>query len=97
MAIITSPTFTAATTAGSHVFDVGGETVTIIGYGFSGTDAISVQITYDGTNYVDCYRNGVAVTVTSTNNPVSVYGPGKFKLNKGSTTGTVGASICAEI
>lgn len=64
---------------------------TFVGYGFSGADSVAVEVSYDsGTNFVACYKNGVAVTIASTNNPVTVYGPGIFRLNKGVTTGSVG-------
>lgn len=91
--------FAAATDAASYAFKVfANNPMTIIGHGFAGSgDTIDVQISYDdGSTYVDCYRDGTQVQLTDTNNPVTVYGPGLFKVNKGATTDTIGCVLCQE-
>jgi len=69
--------------------------VTLVAWGLSGTTDdtdLAVQITYDGTNFVNCFKDGSQVLITSVNNPITVYGPGVFRINKGATSGTVGVA-----
>ncbi len=86
---------TAQTTEATAEFKVySNNPVTIIGWGFSGDDSAAVEITYDGENYVPCAKQATADKVSSDDNPITVYGPGFFRINKGTTTGSVGIAIC---
>jgi len=87
----------AATGAGTAVINVSSSNpATLVGWGFS-TDTVDLQVSYDnGTTFVDIYKDGTQVQLSDTNNPVTVYGPGIFKINKGVTTGTVGVAIMRE-
>lgn len=91
----------AQTAAASAKFVVPpGYVVSLVGWGFSGTDKVPVEASYDGgTNYVPCYGDdGNAVVIgaggsAGVRNPVNVMGPGYFRVNKGVTSGTVGVAI----
>jgi hypothetical protein len=86
----------AKTAATSTKFDVRPEDapVVVTSWGFSGTDAIDVQFSYDGgTTFVDMYEDGVQTQLSATNNIEAFYAPGIYRLNKGVTTGTVGAAL----
>lgn len=90
---------TAATAASnSSMFTVlENQPVSLIAWGFSGTsdDAlVDLQVTYDGTTFVDVYKDGSKVQLKSTHNMITVYGPGMFRVEKALTTGSVGVALC---
>jgi hypothetical protein len=76
--------------------------ITIVAWGFNGgEDVVNVALKYQSTPpnqndlYVDCWRDGQRVQVKATNNPVTVYGPGFFRVYKDSTE-AVGVSYWME-
>jgi hypothetical protein len=76
--------------------------ITIVAWGFNGgEDVVNVALKYQSTPpnqndlYVDCWRDGQRVQVKATNNPVTVYGPGFFRIYKDSTE-AVGAVAVAD-
>lgn len=95
MSIVITPATAAATypANGTDPFMIPKDQVwQFSGYGFSGGDAINLQvITADGTfaNYVDP-ATATAVTLSSAGNSLQVQGPFIGRWSKGVTTGSVG-------
>lgn len=57
-----------------------------------GAENIDVQYTDDGgSTWKDLYQDGSQVRLTTTNNLVTVYGPGLFRLAKEATSSAAGA------
>lgn len=68
---------------------------TFFASGFSGDDSVSIQFSIDdGDNWIDMKIDGESVTLNSTDNAKTIYGPGLYRLSKGVTTGSVGVVMC---
>ena len=81
---------TAATIAAvSADFTVDHATVGVIAAGLAGAEVGVLQIKYDGINYIDVYANTALQQLTATNNVITVYGPGIYRINKGVTAAAV--------
>ena len=68
------------------------DVATIIGTGFSGADAVDIQIETSTGVYADYYFGGTQQQLTSTNTAVVLTGPARYKIDKGITAGTVAVS-----
>ena len=93
----TPETLIIATTAAvnSAAFRIGPEDVgsVIQGFGFS-TDTIDIARSYDGgTTFEDYYKDGTQQQLSDTNTAVKIVAVGFYRLQKGATTGTVGAIL----
>lgn len=65
--------------------------VTLVGFGFSGgTDVLTVEVnagdTDSAADWEPAGKDGAAIEITATNNPVTVYGPGVFRVVRTATT-----------
>ena len=80
--------------------------ITLVAFGFNGgADVVNVALRYyqppnltpgdPAGDYVDCWRCGQQVQVRADNNPVTVYGPGFFKVYK-NTAEAVGVAYWME-
>jgi len=67
----------------------GNEQVAISATGLSGTEAIVLQFTVNGTSWEDLYQYGVRITLTATNNSVGLYAPARIRLVKPATSNPV--------
>ena len=83
----------AATTAATYAFEIlDGASMAFTGYGFSGSDAITLQAkTSNGAfaDYVDA-TTAQTVTLSLTGNALIVSGPFIGRWSKAATTGAVG-------
>jgi hypothetical protein len=70
--------------------------VTLSANGLGASESIPIHYKHDASTYFACYRDGVAVALTPTNNPVTIYGPGEFRVAKGITAGAVSVSLYNE-
>ena len=77
--VLLAPTTSAVA---SNVFSIGSRPRTIVATGLAGTEKATLQITYDGTNFVDVYFDNALVALTATNTTVVVVGPGHYRVNK---------------
>lgn len=71
----------------SALFSVeSGQVATIFASGLSGVEAITLQI-LAGETYMDCYDFdvGAVLTITATQNPMSIRSPGYYKVVKPTT------------
>jgi len=62
---------------------------TLVAIGLAVNETVDVQISPDGVNYTNLYVDRVQVQLTSTNNAVTIYGPGRYRVVKGVTVGPV--------
>lgn len=91
----------ATTSAGqSAQFIVdGNRTVTVLFHaaaGLSATEHGDIQITHDdGTTWQDMFANGAQLRLNSTNNAVTIYGPGTFRVDKDATANATAVFKCA--
>ena len=70
---------------------------TIFAVGLSGTDAIPIAISEDdGTTSTEVSQEDVAVTLSRTNNPISVESPMFLTITKPTTAGTAGVFMFTE-
>ncbi len=68
--------------------------LTLVGYGFAGADSFDIQISHDGgTTYADVVEAGVTKSIDANDTTTGIYAPGMFRINKGITGGSVGASL----
>ena len=93
--ILLAPTTSAAQ---STSFGVQHDTKkTVILHAASGLTAAEygdIQISHDGgTTFQDLYSDGSQVRLTDTNNSVTVYGPGVFRVDKEVTTNAAGVYL----
>jgi hypothetical protein len=80
--------FTAATTADFGEFTAS-DAVTFIVQGTQvASEPIDVQI-WTGIAFVDLYQDGTQVQLSSVNIAVTAYGPGLYRINKGTTTNAI--------
>ena len=70
--------------------------VTVMAQGLAEASTVDLQVSYNGTNFMDCYRDGTKVSLTATNNIMTIYGPGIFRFNKGITVGAVSCTCYME-
>lgn len=72
--------------------------VTLIFYAASGLSASEygdIQISQDtGTTWQDLYASGSQVRMNSTNNAITIYGPGIFRVDKEVTTNATAVFRC---
>jgi opacity protein-like surface antigen len=90
---------TAAVGAASHAFEVTtNNPITVIGHGWNdGADIIPIEISYDdGDNFEACGKDGIAIKLSKLNNPVTIFGAGMYRVNKGITSEAVGVSLATE-
>lgn len=88
--------FAAATAAKTGTFFLGAEEVArVVVYGLASGDTVDAQVpNLAGTTWTDMYdANGQVQFEYQVTNTLLFVGPGHFKLDKGSTTGTVGAYL----
>ncbi len=69
---------------------------TFIANGLSGGEEITFQIQISDDTYIDMYIDGLQAKLTSTNNVLTVIGPGEYKISKPVTTGNVGVHMASE-
>jgi len=65
-----------------------GATARVTQHNLGASETVDVQFPIAG-GYDDLYQDGSQVQLTSTNNAVTVNGPGYFRLNKGVTSAGV--------
>jgi len=64
--------------------------VTIIANGLAAGETVDIQISDDdGATYANLFDAGSQVQVTDTNNAVTLYGPGKYRVSKAATAAAV--------
>lgn len=89
--------FTAATAAASETFYISGEEVpsTVFVSGMATGDTVDLQITTDGgKTWEDSYSGGSQDQAAyQSDTSIAIYSPGQYKVNKGTTTGTVAATL----
>ena len=89
---------TSATQSKQFLVD-GNRTVTIVFHaaaGLSATEHGDIQISHDdGTTWQDMFANGSQLRLNSTNNVVTIYGPGLFRVDKDTTTNATAVFRCA--
>lgn len=85
----------AATTSAvaSDAFTIGPQEATVTTTELAGSETGDIQITHDGTTWQDLYRSGTQQQLTTTNNAVTVIGPGKFRVNKSATVGATSINL----
>ena len=77
----------------SDAFWVGPKEITITTTALGAGETADVQITHDGTTWQDLYRAGTLQSLDSTNNAVTVLGPGKFRVNKSITASVTSINL----
>ena len=78
----------ATTSAASAYLEVHhGQSATIAAYNLAGAETVNIEFKV-GTNYTQVYGTaGSALKLTATQNPLTLVGPGTYKLSKSSTAG----------
>jgi hypothetical protein len=66
--------------------------VTLVAKGLAAGETVDLQISYDGVDYEDCWAENTQLQLSTTNNPVTVYGPGMFRVVKNVTAGAAGVA-----
>ena len=95
----------AATTSAvaSTSFIVGGRSdqdgrATISVIGIAGAENADIQFSHDvGTTWTDLFQDGSQVRLTATNNMVTVYGPGLFRVDKEATAGATSIHLHKDV
>lgn len=95
----------AATTsaAQSSSFDVGGRPdqigrATVMAIGIAGAENADIQFSHDaGTTWTDLFEAGSQIRLTATNNMVTIYGPGVFRIDKEATAGATSIHLSLEV
>ena len=88
---------TAAETVGKIEVRKHSVPMTIIASGLTGSETIDVNIETAADTYVAVNQNGDQTQLTETNNVITIYGPGKYQVVKGVTSGSVGVYITSDI
>lgn len=92
MTIAISPQTTSAT----YAFEVkDGEKLMFTGWGFSGSDVITLQGLTVADTYADHYEGGSVITLSAENTTRHIAGPFIGQWSKGTTTGSVGMRLKA--
>lgn len=82
------------TTEATYEFIVpDGERFQFTGFGFSGADAITLQVMTTADTYADYAEGGSTITLSSSNNSRHIAGPFIGQWSKGTTTGSVGMRL----
>jgi len=88
---------TSAAQTGPFLVD-GSRPVTLIAFAAAGLSAVEhgdVQITHDGgTTWQDLFASDTQIRLNSTNNAVTIYGPGTFRVDKDVTTNATAILRC---
>lgn len=69
---------------------------TLVATGLSNTEVVDIQISPDGTNYTNLFVDGVQVQLTTVNNAVTIYGPGRYRIVKAATANPVTVGLLTE-
>lgn len=74
-------------TASAYVTVDHGQSATIAAYNLAGAETVNIEFQV-GSNYTQVYdSSGNALKLTATQNPLTLVGPGTYKLSKSSTAG----------
>ena len=88
----------AQTTAATGDFSASKNTqqlpATLFASGLAGAEVANVMFSADGgLTYTNLFENGTQVQLTATNNAVTIYGPGMYRVSKGITVAAVPVSL----
>lgn len=65
--------------------------ISISAPGMAGAENADVQFSQDGgTTWNDLFEDGVQIRLTATNNMITIFGPGVFRIDKEATAAAVG-------
>lgn len=92
MRTLISPTTDATDVSGMRI-ERGQLPTTIYADSLGSGETVDVQIKIGDGTFVDVYQNDAQVQITSTNNAITIYGPGIYGFSKSSTASAVGLYV----